>query len=231
MSVLILKNIVTEGPGTIEGFLNSKGIDYRIVELSSKKIPDVDLFGTVLILGGPMSVHDAGIYPYIKDEIELVRETIQKGKRILGICLGSQIIAYALGARVYKGNESEIGWYDIEITESGFDDPLMRELASDDNRNASGNKLKVFQLHGETFDIPEGAVKIASSELYPNQAFRYGKDVYALQFHIEVSENMIYEWLKGEPVDFERLKIETEDYYEDYHHRSMNFIKAFFNVL
>jgi len=175
-----------------------------------------------------MSVNETDTYPYISREIELVREFISKGRKVFGICLGAQIIAKALGSKIYAGTGKEIGWYDIELQENGYKDPLITKLATHPGTGDLRRKFKVFHWHGETFDIPEGALKIAKSELYPNQAFRYGKNAYAFQFHIEVTKEMIYEWLKNEPVDMDKIREDTGKYYEDYSGRARNFYKSFF---
>ncbi len=125
MTVLILKNTPGEGPGTIEDFLAGHNIRYSIIDLSSEEIPGTDDFDVLVILGGPMSANDADKIPYIKKEIELVRAFSGKGKKVLGICLGAQIMARAFGAKVYPGTEKEIGWYDIEIDPSDGKDRLM----------------------------------------------------------------------------------------------------------
>lgn len=229
MSVLICKNISAEGPGTIEDFLRIKKIPYTIVDLSKgEDIPDTEGFDTLLMMGGPMSVNEDDIYPYIKKEEELVRDFIAQDKRILGVCLGAQIMAKALGSRVYRGEQKEIGWYDIELTSDGISDQLMRKLAVHPHVGDLWKRFKVFHWHGETFDIPEGAVRLAGSELFPNQAFRYGSKAYAFQFHIEVTKEMIYDWLKAEDIDHDRLKAETEKLYDIYHGRAYNFYEAFF---
>lgn len=228
MSVLILKNITIEGPGTIEDFLKDKGISYRITDLSSDNFPSAEADDTLVIMGGPMSVNDSALFPYITKEIELVREFISKGKKVFGICLGAQIMAKALGAKVYEGNEKEIGWYDIELLENGIGDLMMTKLAMHPKAGDYWRKFKVFHWHGETFDIPEDAVRLAKSALYSNQAFRYGSNAYAFQFHIEIKKDMIYEWLRNEPVDPDKLKKETEVFFDDYSGRAMNFYKAFF---
>lgn len=228
MAVLILKNIGTEGPGTIEDFLLNNRIPYQIVELYRDDLPNVKEFRAVVMLGGPMSVNEADIYPYIKKEEEIVREFIREGKKVFGICLGAQIIARALGARVYKGPAKEIGWLDIEIAGEGIRDPLMNKLAVHPRAGDFWKKFKVFHWHGETFDLPSGAERLARSSLYENQAFRYGKNVYAFQFHIEVKKETIYEWLKEEPVDMDRIRKETEDYHGDCLGRAFNFYKGFF---
>jgi GMP synthase-like glutamine amidotransferase len=231
MSVLICKNIETEGPGTIEDFLKTKGIPYVIIDLSKgEDIPAAESFGTIIMMGGPMSVNEDDIYPYIKKEEELTREFIAHGKGILGICLGAQIMAKALGARVYRGEQKEIGWYDIELTSEGIADPVMRKLAVHPHVGDLWRRFKVFHWHGETFDIPERAVRLAGSELFTNQAFRYSRRAYAFQFHIEVTKEMIYDWLKDEDIDHDKLKTDTERMYNVYHGRAWNFYQAFFTV-
>ncbi len=227
MEVLILKNVPQEGPGTIEDFLKREGIRYRVVELGSEKIPDDD-YDALVMMGGPMSVNDGEIYHYLKEEERVVREYIRKDKKILGICLGAQMLARALGSKVYKGPGQEIGWYHIELSDNGLKDHLIQKLASHPKNGNLSKKFMVFHWHGETFDIPEGAMRLASSELYPNQAFRYGRGAYAFQFHIEVRKEMIAEWLKDES-SLPRISAETERFYEEYLGRAENFYKVFFS--
>lgn len=226
MYVLILKNISAEGPGTIEDFLVGNRIPFVTVELGKEAIPVKEGFDCLVMMGGPMSVNDD--IDYIRKEEALAREFISEGKRVFGVCLGAQIMAKALGARVYAGPQKEIGWYDVEIAKDGADDSLMKRLAMHPRTGEAGRSVKVFQWHGETFDLPPGALRMASSELYPNQAFRYGNNAYAFQFHIEVRKEMIYEWLKDEPVDIDLIKNQTEAVYDEYNKRAMNFFQGFF---
>lgn len=228
MSVLILKNVKTEGPGTIEDFLREADIHYKIVELETETISETNNFDTLVMMGGPMSVNESDIYTYISKEEELTREFIKKGRKVLGICLGAQIMAKALGANVYKGTEPEIGWYNIELTETGLRDCLMKKLAIYPKAGDFWKRVKVFHWHGETFDIPAGTSGLAKSDLYQNQAFRYGDNAYAFQFHIEVTKKMVYDWFKNEQVDLSKIKAETEKSYEIYNGRAVNFYKAFF---
>ncbi len=236
MAVLICKNIETEGPGTIADYLKMNRLPYRIVELSKGEvISDLDNFDMLIMMGGPMSVNDE--IPYIIEEEKLTKDFIAKGKKVFGVCLGAQIIAKALGAKVYVGHEKEIGWYDIELTEEGLKDAIMRRLAVHPEVGDIWKRFKVFHWHGETFDIPQGAVRLARSELYQNQAFKYGNNAYAFQFHIEVTREMIYEWFSemdksaciggGEEIDIKRLKDDTEKFYNVYYQRAMNFYKTF----
>jgi GMP synthase (glutamine-hydrolysing) len=227
MSILILKNVSSEGPGTIEDHLRENGIGYRTVDLMTEELPSVENADTLVLMGGPMSVNESDIYPYIKKEVELVRDFIRKDKKVLGVCLGAQIMASSLGAKVYPGAQKEIGWFDVELQEEGIRDSLMAKMAVHPKAGDFWKKFKVFHWHGETFDLPTGAVRLAKSALYPNQAFRYGKNAYAFQFHIEVRKEMVYEWLKDESVDMDKVVRDTEQCYEDYHARALNFYKVF----
>lgn len=228
MSVLIIKNITTEGPGAIEDFLKKEEMPFSIVELGLGEIPPpLELFDTLVIMGGPMGVYEMDRYPHLMVESRIIREAINRGMRILGICLGAQMVAHCLGAEVYPGPEKEIGWYHIELTGDGLKDPLMRRLAIHPRVGDFWRRFKVFHWHGDTFGIPLGAVLLASSELYRNQAFRYGDNVYGFQFHIEVTKEMLLEWFKDMP-DRDQIMGETEKIYEEYTGRAMNFYKAFF---
>ena len=227
VAVLILKNTSVEGPGTIEDHLNEAGMPYSVVDLEKEGLPGTKGFDTLVMMGGPMSVNEESQYRYISDEITLVKEFVAAGRKVFGVCLGAQIMAKALGARVYAGSEKEIGWYDITLTEEGSIDPLMKRLATHSRTEDLRRSFPVFHWHGETFDIPEGAVRLAGSALYPNQAFRYGDNAYAFQFHIEVRKAMIYEWLKNEPVDMVQIRAKTEAAYDDYLGGALSFYKAF----
>jgi GMP synthase-like glutamine amidotransferase len=228
MSVLICKNISTEGPGTIEDYLRLKEIPYTIVDLcKGESLPDETSFDTLIMLGGPMSVNDD--ISYIREEEELVRNFTLSGKKMLGVCLGAQIMAKALGAKVYKGPAPEVGWFDIALCIEGLYDSLIINMFSHPDTGEVCKKSKVFHWHGETFDIPQGASRLAFSDLYPNQAFKYGRG-YAFQFHIEVSEQMIYDWMSGENTDMNNLRAETGRYYDVYRKRAFAFYRKFFNT-
>jgi GMP synthase (glutamine-hydrolysing) len=229
MDILVLKNVSGEGPGTIEDYLRESGARCKVVDLQNESFPPAADPDVLVLMGGPMSVNEEDDYPYITKEMELTRDLIDRGKGVLGVCLGAQIMAKALGARVYRGPEKEIGWYDIELQEEGVKDPLMQRLAVHPRAGDFWKKFKVFHWHGETFDLPPGAVWLAKSELYPHQAFRYGANAYAFQFHIEVRKEMVYDWLKDEAVDMEKVARDTETFYNDYHDRAVNFYRGFFN--
>jgi GMP synthase (glutamine-hydrolysing) len=148
--------------------------------------PSLDGYQGIVVLGGPMNMDETDGHPHLSTEVELVREAIDRDMPVLGICLGAQIIATALGAGVGRGNEKELGWYSVSPTEEGATDPLVGCFVDTE---------QIFQWHGDTFEIAEGAVRLASSPGCPNQAFRFGDRVYGLQFHLEVDEPMIERWL------------------------------------
>ncbi len=225
MSVLIIKNIASEGPGTIEDYLRAERRSYSIVDLNKKEnAPEVTDFTHVVIMGGPMAVYEMDRHPYLKTEMKIIESAISLNKRVLGVCLGAQMVAHALGARVYAGGRKEIGWYEVTLTAEGMKDPLMSKLALNGKQTA-----QVFQWHGDTFDLPLGAARLGSSDLYPNQAFRYADRVYALQFHIEVTPVIVHGWLKGEKgIDLARLHAESNRIYEPYRLRAVNFYHEFF---
>ena len=142
----------------------------------------------LIVLGGPISVNDGEMFAFIQSEIDLLKKRIAADKPTLGICLGAQLIASALGAKVYPGKEKEIGWFDLQLTAAG-EQSALRYLAA--------KHCRLLHWHGETFDLPENAVLLASSEKYPHQAFSYGDKVLALQFHPEVTQRSLERWFIG----------------------------------
>ena len=230
MNVLIIKNIASEGPGTIEDYLKEKQIKYSIVDFSGcdareEDIPDVRDFTHLVIMGGPMAIYESDGLPFLHFEVAMIRAFIKTGKAVLGICLGAQMIANALRAEVYKGGKQELGWYKVDITEEGMGDDAFSALAVE-----NGPIAEVFQWHGDTFDLPRKAVCIASSENYKNQAFRYGENVYALQFHIEVTPGMIEDWFKNDSnVDVDDMLARTQQIYVEYAERARKFYEKFFS--
>ena len=228
MAVLILKNIVSEGPGTIEPFLAQHEIPFDVVELGLGSLPpSLDSYNTLVVLGGPMGVYDMEAYPHLLVASRIIREAINRDFKILGICLGAQLLAHCLGAEVYPGPEKEIGWHHIELTGEGLKDPLMRKLAIHPDVGDFWRRFRVFHWHGDTFDLPPGSLLLASSALYKNQAFRSGDKIYGFQFHLEVMHEMIAQWFEGTPVR-KRLIEETVTICQECAGRAANFYKSFF---
>lgn len=228
MSVLIIKNIASEGPGTIEDFLRKEDIPFQIVELGAgEHPPPMENFDTLVVLGGPMGVYEMDRYPHLMAESRIIREAMNRDMKVIGVCLGSQMIAHCLGANVYQGPHKEIGWHHIELTGEGMKDPLFRKLALHPRVGDFWRKFQVFHWHEDTFDLPPEAAWLASSSRYKHQAFRFGDSVYAFQFHMEVSKDMVREWFQDAP-DLKKIVSETEKIYEEYTGRAINFYKAFF---
>ena len=151
--------------------------------------PDTGAADGLIFMGGPMSANDD--LPYIRRELELIGEAVTRGLPILGICLGSQLIAKALGARVYPNSVSEIGWYPVHWTAAAARDRLHHGLSAAET---------VFHWHGETFDLPAGAELLAYSQACRNQAYRVGENVYGLQYHLEVTPEMLDDWRSEIPI-------------------------------
>jgi len=186
--LLVLQHVTHETLATIESPLGRHGFGTQCLnfEQHPDAQPSLDGYAGLVVLGGPMNVDQVDQYPHLARETELIQAAMQRSIPVLGICLGAQLIAKSLRAKVYPGTEKEIGWYDLAVTDAARADPLFAHLHPTE---------RVFQWHGDTFDIPAGAVRLASSALFPNQAFRYRDNVYALQFHLEVDEPLIERWL------------------------------------
>lgn len=186
--LLVFQHVAWEILGTLDPLLRSYGFRNRYVNFGRdpKAEPRLDGYHGLVVLGGPMNVDEVERHPHLATEVRVLREAIEREMPVLGICLGAQLIAGALGAAVRKSPETEIGWYDVAPTEAGRSDRLIGHFAATE---------KIFQWHGDTFDLPEGGVHLASSHACTNQAFRYGENVYGLQFHLEVDEPLIGRWL------------------------------------
>jgi GMP synthase (glutamine-hydrolysing) len=187
--VLVFQHVPHEDLGRLNLLLRAPGFEVQTVEFWRPIAVPADLegFAALIVMGGPMGVYEADKYPYLAAEIRLIEAALKRDLPLLGICLGSQLLASALGARVYPSGIKEIGWYDLTPTADAANDPLLHHLRSTE---------KVFQWHGDTFDLPKGAVHLASSALCAHQAFRYGENAYALQFHLEVDAETIDDWLE-----------------------------------
>ncbi len=172
-----LQHVPFEGLGSIEPWLEEKGCEITNTRFfQSQSLPDPKLIDLLIIMGGPMSVNDKEKYPWIAPEIQFINEVIQSGKPVLGICLGAQLIASAMGAEIYQNAEKEIGWFPVE----GI------SLADTSNFQFPPS-MTVFHWHGETFNLPQGATHLARSQACKNQAFQFGKSVIGLQFHLETT--------------------------------------------
>ncbi len=173
-----LQHVPFEGLGSIESWLTGAGYEIGCSRLyESAALPSPDEFDLLIVMGGPMSVNDEADHPWLANEKRFIREVIDSGSPVLGICLGAQLIASALGARVYANPLKEIGWFPIE----GL------PLKSDEAGYNFPSSLSVFHWHGETFDLPPRAIHLARSEGCEHQAYMLGQKVMGLQFHLETT--------------------------------------------
>jgi len=186
-TAIVLQHVPHEGPGTIADAARRAGwtLDVRHT-YRGDAVPDPGAVHALVVMGGPMGVYEAADFPFLAEEIPMIEACIDAGRPVIGFCLGSQLIAKAAGADVYPAGIKEIGWYDVHQTGTGASDPIL--AGTDD-------PLDVFHWHGDTFDLPPGAELLYTSVPIPHQAFRIGSRVYAFQFHVEVTEAMIGEWL------------------------------------
>ncbi len=202
--VLLVQNTKIESSGYLGDLLKNDGFEITLVNAQHESLPKNN-FSLVVILGAPESANNN--LQYLQTEQTLIKNCVEKNIPVLGICLGSQLIAKTFGAKVYSGSRKEIGFYnDLKIHNetsffSGFKNPFT-----------------VFHWHGDTFDLPEGAVRLASSEHYLNQAFQY-KSAVGLQFHLEVNEEMVNLWLdnteeklqKIPHIDVQKIRSEIDE--------------------
>jgi len=187
LRVLVFRHTAVDDLGLIASALDTHGILHEYGDLYAHPCAEslVNEASALIFMGGPMSANDD--HPYIHREIHYIQEARKRGQMVLGVCLGAQLIAKALGARVYANAVKEIGWAPVTFTPSAANDPLFAGLPEMET---------IFQWHGETFTLPHGAELLASSDACRNQAFRVGNGIYGLQFHLEVTPSMIAEWCR-----------------------------------
>ena len=172
-----LQHVPFEGLGSIEPWLLAVGYDIGHTRFfETVQLPEPDTIDLLIVMGGPMSVNDEADFPWLALEKSFIRQTVTAGKPVLGICLGAQLIASAMGARVYPNPVKEIGWL-----------PIQAEATSGEDKFQFPTEVEVFHWHGDTFDLPTGAVRLAASEACTNQAFQLGSSVLGLQFHLETT--------------------------------------------
>lgn len=176
MRVHVLQHVSFEGLGSIDAWLSLHSAEVTYTKFyESSELPELAGIDLIIVLGGPMSVNDEEQFPWLLDESAFVAAAIASDKAVLGICLGSQMIAKVLGSSIFQGKEKEIGWFPISSTVTSSNTFIFPE------------DLKVFHWHGETYDLPDGAVRLASSAACLNQAFQEGRKVIGLQFHLETT--------------------------------------------
>jgi GMP synthase (glutamine-hydrolysing) len=184
MRVLAFRHAEGEDLGSIRPILESRGVTVECVDLyAGARLPDPASAAGLIFMGGAMCANDD--LDFLRRELDLIRAAAGRKQPVFGVCLGAQLIAKALGGRVYPSAVPESGWFPIRLTEAAASDPVFATL---------GSSPDVFQLHQDTFDLPPGAVHLAASPACPNQAFRCGESIYGVQFHPEMTPEMMAEW-------------------------------------
>jgi GMP synthase (glutamine-hydrolysing) len=184
-AILVLQHIGCEPPAAYEDELLQRGFSVRRVHLDEgDELPDWREYGGVVAMGGPMGAYDEAIHPWLGPEKRLIAEAATAGKPVWGVCLGAQLLAASLGADVAPGALPEVGVLPVELTAAAAQDPVF---------SAAPAEFAAFHWHGDTYELPPGAVQLARSEQYEQQAFVF-RNAYALQFHLEVSPELVAEW-------------------------------------
>jgi GMP synthase-like glutamine amidotransferase len=184
MRIHYLQHVPFEGPGSIEKWSLKRNFSLTSTQLfNNGTFPQLDDFDMLVIMGGPMGIYDEDLYPWIRQEKAFIRSAITAGKIMVGICLGSQLIADALGAKVYPGDSREIGWFPVHLTAAAAKVPFLRDFPS---------PATVMHWHGDTFDLPTGALHLMQSNACKNQAFLFNNRVLGLQFHLETTPESLH---------------------------------------
>lgn len=202
MKVYALQHVATEPLGTIEDGLRARGVSAEYVRVyAGEPVPaSLNDAAGLVVMGGPMGVYERDELPFLTDEMRLIERALGDGKPVLGVCLGSQLLAAALGAAVRKGARKEIGWFTVSLTDEGRRDRLFENAAP---------SFTAYHWHGDVFDLPSGSVRLASSEQTANQAFRYGANAYGLLFHLEATPQIVGDMVAGFAGELEEERIEA----------------------
>jgi GMP synthase (glutamine-hydrolysing) len=226
--VLVFQHDPSEDLGFFAEVLGKQGADHRIIRLFHGEMPAEEWKNVraLIVLGGPMSVDAEESFPFLRWEKRIIHAAINECLPVLGIGMGAQLIASTLGTQVFRGRVKEIGWSPISITPHGQVDSLLGYLPE----NAT-----VFQWHGEGFDLPVGAIRLASSAHYSTQAFRVGRAIYGLQFHLEVTPHMIERWIGERSKDLalapyilpDKILADTESYAPTLRYYAERFLSEF----
>ena len=219
MKVVAIQHVPHEPMGYIEDLLKDRGIEYEYVRVYEGDELELRDATHLIVMGGPMGVYEEDRYPFLAKEKELIRHAFERNVPILGICLGAQLIANALGKRVYP-YKKELGWFTVRKVEDDF---VVKDLPTE---------LKVFQWHGDTFDLPDGAKLLYAGDIVKNQAFRVGNAV-GLQFHLEVTPEIVRDWVEREDLNEElkeKILADTEENYETAIENCEKLLNAFLDL-
>ena len=188
---VVIQHLAAEGPGLIAAVAAHHGfvVDVRRMDRGDA-VPAADALDGLVVLGGTMAAYDTPAYPHLAAELRLLADACARDVPVLGVCLGAQLLAAALGARVFKGPAFEIGFGEVRLTPEGADDRVL---------GPSGPAFPVFHWHGDSYELPRGATHLASSAAYAQQAFRFGPRAYGLQFHVELDRPLARDWASALP--------------------------------
>ena len=222
-TIYAIQHLAFEDLGSLEDTFYQLGFRVRYFEAGVDDLTKaLEYKGLTIILGGPIGVYESKDYPFLQQEIDLLKVRLEKNLPTLGICLGAQLIAHALGAKVYAGHQKEIGWSTLNI--SDVKNNLLSALTD----------TPVLHWHGDTFDLPDHATLLASSAIYPNQAFSVGHNIMALQFHLEVAAENLEKWLIGHTcelrhanIDISTLRADNQRYAATLEHAAGQFIQQY----
>ena len=206
--VLILQHGWSDHEGYVGNILKGYGITYDVTHVAEETLPDPTTYAAIVAFGGGQHVYESDKYPYFTQEKALICQAVEKDIPFLGICLGSQLLASALGAVVKRHTTPEIGFFEVPFTREGESDPLYKGLLG---------YQKVFHWHKDTFDLPSGAVLLATNEHTKNQAFRYGRRAYGVQYHIEVTPQMLATWIDLYHTEVPPDLLDNRHHYSDLH--------------
>ena len=196
-SAIAIRHVAFEDAGTLEPILAERGIELRYLEAGIDDLSPAKDADLLLVLGGPIGIYEVERYPFLKHELATIEAAVKNGVPVVGICLGCQALAAVLAARVYPNLEKELGWDELTLTKEGKASPL-----------GVLEGVRVLNWHGDTFDLPAGATRLASTPITPNQAFVWGPKVLALQFHVELPERDLERWLIGHTLELTMSKVD-----------------------
>jgi GMP synthase (glutamine-hydrolysing) len=232
-SCLVIEHLAVEHPGTLKPALEANGYEVASIPAAAirqfrERAVEADL---LTVMGGPIGVYDAPEFPFLTDEISIIRARLSVKRPVLGICLGSQLMAAALDAKVFPGTEGvELGWAPVQLTAQGREHPLAA---------IAGNGSPVLHWHGDTFELPQGATLLASTSRYAHQAFAVGNYGLALQFHVETDAAELEQWFvafagdirKSGPDTLSKLRADTAKYWSDLSQRNARFVAQWVSQL
>lgn len=229
--VLVIRNDAKEGAGQLATLLDTRGVEQQVGlgwELDYANLQPADFDGLV-VLGGAQSAYEVDAYPYLVKEMDLIDGFIEAQKPVIGLCLGAQLLATALGSVVCSNDVKELGWHDITLSDAGRQDPLMQSHPA---------SAMAFHFHGDIFETPPECVNLASSELTTSQVFRYRDNVYGFQYHVEVDLPLIetmclpnVDYMASGGVDAEAVVAQSRTLINDYMERSGKILNGWIDIL